>query len=114
MKPRVFLAVDAELEHILHTAGENALLSVGILNTSHYESREKIMADCELLKGCLFFNDKIHNMPTLAEQFKEKYCRGDNSNCARYMTCKALGREKVPPDLFPNQLERAKGIIASV
>ena len=33
-----------------------------------------------------------------------KYCKGDNSGCARYMVFKALGREEVPLDLYPNQV----------
>lgn len=70
------------------------------------------MADCELLAKCIFFNDKMANMPAMAEMLKKKYCRGDNSTCARYVVCKALGREKVPGDLTPSQLDRAKKLTA--
>jgi hypothetical protein len=70
------------------------------------------MADCELLSKCIFFHDKMANMPATAASFKRKYCQGDNSNCARYMVFKALGREQVPADLFPNQEDRAKEVIA--
>jgi len=69
------------------------------------------MADCTLLKGCPFFNEKMKNMPALADQYKNKYCRGDNSKCARYMVYQKLGRSAVPVDLFPNQLDRAKKIL---
>ncbi|MCF8069502.1 MAG: hypothetical protein K9L30_13040 [Desulfobacterales bacterium] len=72
------------------------------------------MADeCEVLSVCLFFNDKMANMPGSAAGFKRRYCQGDNSTCARYMVLKALGKEKVPGDLFPNQEDKAKKIIAA-
>lgn len=70
------------------------------------------MADCECLSGCRFFNDKMANMPSISEMFKKSYCKGDNSKCARYVVFKALGRPKVPENLFPNQLDIAEHIIA--
>jgi hypothetical protein len=70
-----------------------------------------VMADCELLQGCLFFNDKMANMPSTAEVIKLRYCRGDNAECARYMIFRALGRGKVPEGLFPNQVTEAVKII---
>ncbi|MCM2358763.1 MAG: hypothetical protein NDI77_11485 [Geobacteraceae bacterium] len=70
------------------------------------------MSDCELLEKCIFFNDKMANMPATAQVIKIKYCTGDSLGCARYVVCKALGREKVPADLFPNQLEKANEVIA--
>ena len=71
------------------------------------------MVDCELLEKCIFFNDKMANMPATADMFKNKYCKSDNSECARYMVFKALGREKVPPNLFPNMKDKAQVIIAA-
>ena len=69
------------------------------------------MVGCALLPGCIFFNDKMANMPGLAELYKSTYCKGDNSTCARYRVFSALGREKVPADMFPNDLDRANTII---
>ncbi len=69
------------------------------------------MADCELLAGCLFFNDKMPDDKGVGALFKQGYCRGDNSKCARYVVAKRLGREKVPANLYPNMLERARHII---
>ena len=69
------------------------------------------MQECELLAGCIFFNDKMSNMPSMADIYKERYCKKDNSGCARYMVFQALGKEKVPPDLFPNQREKAEEIL---
>ena len=69
--------------------------------------------ECEYLSGSIFFNDKMSDMPACAEQYKSRYCHGDNSDCARYRVLKALGREKVPSFLFPNQLEIAEKVIAA-
>ncbi len=70
------------------------------------------MADCPCLPKCIFFNDKMANMPQAAEQMKTRFCKGDNSGCARYMVFAKLGREKVPTDLFPRHVDRAKEILA--
>jgi hypothetical protein len=69
------------------------------------------MADCEMLPNCSFFNDLMRGMPKHAELFKELYCRGGKSICARYIVCRALGKEVVPPDLFPNEVSRADCIV---
>ncbi|HZV81114.1 MAG TPA: hypothetical protein VFF53_02990 [Geobacteraceae bacterium] len=69
------------------------------------------MANCELTEKCIFFNDQMPNMPSTAAVYKKIYCDQDFDNCARYMIVKAMGREKVPGDLFPNQKERAENII---
>jgi hypothetical protein len=71
------------------------------------------MADCKILSGCIFFNDKMANMPGTAAGFKRKFCQGDNSKCARYIVLSALGKERVPTDLFPNQEDRARKIVAA-
>lgn len=70
------------------------------------------MAKCELLNGCPFFNDRMGGMPATAAIYKKNYCEGDKSACARYMVFKALGKEHVPADLFPNQVDDARRIIA--
>ena len=68
------------------------------------------MADCECLPKCPFFNDKMANMPAVANMYKKQFCQGDNSTCARYRVNKS-GAE-VPVDLFPNDSARADKIIA--
>ena len=70
------------------------------------------MADCELLEGCLFFNDKMPMDSGTGLLYKKKYCQGDNSNCARMMVAKILGRERVPTNLYPNMFEKANEMIA--
>lgn len=71
------------------------------------------MADCPNLAGCPFFNDKMANMPATAESYKNRYCKDDYVNCARYKVCMALGKEKVPGTLFPNMHEAAEKLIAA-
>ncbi len=69
------------------------------------------MADCELFKGCIFFNDKMPIEKGIGSLYKKNFCQGDNSSCARYMVAEKLSREKVPRDLYPNMQERANEII---
>lgn len=70
------------------------------------------MAMCECLESCPFFNDKMKNMPATANLYKNNYCKGDNTQCARYMIFKVSGSGAVPDDLFPNNVERANSILA--
>ncbi len=70
------------------------------------------MADCQCLPKCPFFNDRMKNMPSMANVYKKNYCRGNNSECARFMIFKAFGSDKVPITLFPNMVDEAKRIIA--
>jgi hypothetical protein len=64
-----------------------------------------------MIQKCVFFNDKMASKPATADIMKKKYCQGDFQDCARYKVCKAMGREKVPGDLFPSQLDRARAMI---
>jgi len=69
------------------------------------------MAECELVPGCIFFNDKMQNMPATSDILKNRYCKDDFSSCARYMVYKVLGRPRVPADLYPQQTEKAEKVI---
>jgi len=70
------------------------------------------MAQCELLETCIFFNDQMEAMPAVANLMKNRYCKDDHAECARMKVVKAVGREKVPTDMFPNQDDYARDIIA--
>lgn len=72
------------------------------------------MAACEIIATCMFFNDQMAEMPSMSNIIKERYCKGSNTNCARYMVFQALGREAVPTDLYPSQVERAEEIVADI
>lgn len=69
------------------------------------------MPACELIEKCLFFNDKMANIPATATVYQKIFCQDDSSRCARYVVCMAKGRDHVPPSLFPNDLERARSIL---
>ena len=72
------------------------------------------MAECENLSKCLFFNDKLENMPSIAQMMKNKYCEGNKEECARYMVSSKFGKDKVAPALFPNMKDRALSIISQL
>jgi hypothetical protein len=72
------------------------------------------MANCECLAKCPFFNDKMADLPATAQKIKNRLCLTDNTECARYMIFKKLGRDRVPFDLFPHQIDKAQRILASV
>lgn len=69
------------------------------------------MADCELLKTCIFFNDQMANMPAVADLMKKRYCRDNFKECARMQVVDSVGRGKVPADMFPNQNDYAHKVI---
>ena len=69
------------------------------------------MSDCEMMTVCIFFNDKMANMPSTAGMLKRKYCQGDFALCARHIVCAALGVDKIPADLTPSESDRARQII---
>ena len=71
------------------------------------------MTDCECLTTCIFFNDKMADMPSMANIIKQRYCRGSSTHCARHMIFRNLGKEAVPADLYPSQVERAEELLAA-
>jgi hypothetical protein len=66
---------------------------------------------CRYLAFCPFFRDNVAKNPALAGTYKNSYCNANQSNCARYLIARALGRDSVPSDLFPDQMNRAERII---
>jgi hypothetical protein len=70
------------------------------------------MSGCELLTSCIFFNDKIKNMPKVAETMKRLYCLWNYKQCARYRVASTLSKKEVPEDLFPGDTIKANIIIA--
>ena len=69
------------------------------------------MADCELLRDCLFYDKRIPVDDILWSHFVKLYCKGNYRKCGRYMVATALGPERVPTDLFPNMDITASKII---
>jgi hypothetical protein len=70
------------------------------------------MANCECLPGCGFYHDKMVIDKGIGKLYKTQYCEGDSSNCARYTVFKKFGKGTVPVNLYPNQMDRAKNIVA--
>jgi UTP-glucose-1-phosphate uridylyltransferase len=69
------------------------------------------MKKCPLLEECRFFNDIIENVPSVSARLKEQYCLGDNSTCARLLVSAEIGKEHLPDDVFPHEMEKAQKII---
>jgi len=68
--------------------------------------------ECPKLENCPFFNDRMRNMPAVAEMVKKSYCRSaEHVTCARYMVASAPGSCDVPENLFPDQESRVESIL---
>ena len=70
------------------------------------------MTACEFIEKCPFFHDKLENKPETVEEMKTAYCRTNNLNCARYMVANALGKERMPANLYPHEKVRAYEVLA--
>ncbi|MCK5039120.1 MAG: hypothetical protein KAS16_08485 [Thermoplasmata archaeon] len=71
------------------------------------------MPECKRLGACPFFNDEMADKPGMTKLYKKNYCMSDSSQCARYMVAEVLGPEGVPPDLYPNMINKVDEILAS-
>jgi hypothetical protein len=84
------------------------------------------MAHCEFLAECQYFSDQIEKVQAigatfrsnqterilaLSKTFRLEFCASNASYCARHMVAKALGSAKVPGDLHPSHVLRAKQIL---
>jgi hypothetical protein len=67
------------------------------------------MAECERLRTCPFFTDRMENMPNVSEVMKRTYCLGDKTLCARYQL--GVVGVAVPADLFPQDAARMREIL---
>lgn len=70
------------------------------------------MAQCEKLEKCPFYQGKMDINHGLGRMYKEKYCEGDKTTCARYMVATQVGPEFVTLNLYPNMNSQAEKIIA--
>ena len=59
------------------------------------------MAMCEKLAKCPFYQGKMTMDSGLGSMYKQKYCEGDKTICARYIVATTLGPNFVPDTLFP-------------
>lgn len=70
------------------------------------------MATCEKLEKCPFYQGKMSMETGLGAIYKQKYCEGDKTTCARYMIATTLGPEFVNNHIYPNMTDMAKDMIA--
>ena len=70
------------------------------------------MAVCEKLEKCPFYQGKMSMDSGIGSMYKQKYCEGDKTTCARYMVATTVGPDFVTMNLYPNMTEQAKKIIA--
>lgn len=61
------------------------------------------MQQCALLSQCSFFETLATDQSELVDYFLSLYCQGDYADCARYEAACAVGQERVPLDLLPNE-----------
>jgi hypothetical protein len=71
------------------------------------------MAHRSELDNCSCFNEVLASMPSVAGLMRDRYCKGTQQNCARIVVSSAVGGSHVPPDLAPNDSERAQVIVNS-
>ncbi|MBQ8592453.1 MAG: hypothetical protein IJ485_06895 [Lachnospiraceae bacterium] len=69
------------------------------------------MATCEKLEKCPFYQGKMSMDKGLGSMYKQKYCEGDKTICARYMVATKLGPEFVTNSLYPNMMDKANQLI---
>ncbi|UCD66530.1 MAG: hypothetical protein JSW69_02605 [Deltaproteobacteria bacterium] len=69
------------------------------------------MTYCEFISECMFFNDKLKNMPTASDMMKKMYCQWHYTKCARYKIATTLGKRAVPADMFPGDSRRADDML---
>jgi hypothetical protein len=67
---------------------------------------------CEKLAKCPFYNDKMDAEKGIGKMYKQKYCEGDKTQCARYIVATQLGAEYVTDRLYPNMHEVANKLLA--
>ena len=70
------------------------------------------MAQCEKLAQCPFYQGAMSIESGLGKMYKQKYCEGDKTICARYKVATTVGKEYVTADLYPNMDDKANKIIA--
>ena len=70
-----------------------------------------MMAECEFLPTCCFYNEPVEESAALSEVLKHKYCFGSNDACARLVVRSKLGPTGVPRELWPNDLVSAGKLI---
>ncbi len=69
------------------------------------------MATCEKLAKCPFYQGEMSMETGLGSIYKQKYCEGDKTKCARYMIATTVGPQFVTNHIYPNMTAQAEKII---
>ena len=69
------------------------------------------MANCEFRDDCRLMTELSKIAPELAKDYRENFCEGDCSKCARHIVATVLGPGKVPLDLFPTEASTVSEVI---
>lgn len=70
------------------------------------------MAACEKLSKCPFYQGSMDINSGLGSLYKQKYCEGDKTTCARYIIATNLGPEFVTNSIYPNMKALADKMLA--
>ncbi|HUX21245.1 MAG TPA: hypothetical protein VMW69_08385 [Spirochaetia bacterium] len=65
------------------------------------------MYECPYVDDCTFLSRTIADLPDVAFLMKARHCERGHEACARYILAERLGRERVPDELYPNQMGKA-------
>ena len=84
------------------------------------------MGKCSKSETCSFIDDRMSNMPSIAELFKKRLCEEDNSQCARYHLHNYLEKHnytaskewevriaELSANLYPNEIDRVRQFFLS-
>lgn len=86
----------------------NIWLAAGV---RHPRGEDICMAECDFLMTCRFFNESMDDKAAVGEILKQRFCMGDNGQCARLAVRDKLGPAAVPPAMWPNDVATAQKLI---
>ncbi|MHB1341258.1 MAG: hypothetical protein ACYCX5_05785 [Coriobacteriia bacterium] len=69
---------------------------------------------CDFTSYCPVFTSTLAQAPHISLRYRQHYCLGEWKACARWALASAVGSERVPVDLLPNQHERADDYLIGV
>jgi hypothetical protein len=75
------------------------------------KNREDKRSKCPLQQVCPFYGRHIPIHDVMYRAYLQRYCEGDNTECAISQVVQKRGFLRVPKDLYPNQLFRVEDIL---
>lgn len=68
------------------------------------------MTCCPYSCDCHFFAAEVGYSPQMYATMKSHFCLTDNSDCARLLAMRLVGRDNVPAALLPTDRDRARAL----